>query len=367
MSHNSLPDWRVEKSAMTSSKFGYKSYFAGPKSIAYNQKDIFAHLFTISWQNYGELRGRQLSSAIGNPLYWHAMKKQAKKIVDELRPDIIHAHNLYSAKLALSLKMPFVYDDHEFWSQIPRIRMEKSGSKIARRFLNRFIASLWSKWEREIVSTAPVITTSEKVSEHHKEVGNNNQVFFVPNYPAKNETNELSSPQEHAELSSVYLGADDEAKPDPHRNVAGLTALYRINKIGSLVWIGIERTSDDKITYKGYLPRDALYKEMSNHSIGLLPWRKHWSHSYFNPNKPYEYAHAGLLVICNSIFDEVLKSLRDNCMTFCSYEDLVDTLVGLGDNMEDTYKRRVKTFEFARNNLLWEKNEMKIIHAYRCC
>ncbi|MGI0049396.1 MAG: glycosyltransferase, partial [Nitrososphaera sp.] len=254
VSHNSLPDWRVEKSALTGRKFGYEPYFAGPSSKSYDRQEIFARIFVLPWESNAALKWWARGSAVGNPLYWFAMKKHINRLVDELRPDIIHAHNLYSAKIVSSLKIPFVYDDHEFWSQRPRINRDNIRRPSVRRVIDRYVSWLWSEWERKIISVAPVITTSDAVAEHHRNVGQNNRVFFVPNYPSEHEIREIEPPIKHVELSSVYLGADNEKRPGPHRNVAGLSSLFRANDIGRLAWIGIEGKSDESVTYKGFLP-----------------------------------------------------------------------------------------------------------------
>ena len=74
--------------------------------------------------------------------------------------------------------------------------------------------------------------------------------------------------------------------------------------IGNLTMIGIEDANDNqksitRVRYVGFLPRREMYEEMNNHSIGLVPFKKHWSHKYISPNKAYEYAHAGLYVMCD--------------------------------------------------------------------
>jgi glycosyltransferase involved in cell wall biosynthesis len=110
-----------------------------------------------------------------------------------------------------------------------------------------------------------------------------------------------------------------------------------------------------------------MYAEMIKHSIGLLPWKKHWSHAFVNPNKTYEYAHAGLFVMCTDSFKAVAETLKGNCATFNDYSSLISELEFFQNNPEVLYDKRSKLFEFARENLVWERNEKAIIEAYRCC
>ncbi len=110
-----------------------------------------------------------------------------------------------------------------------------------------------------------------------------------------------------------------------------------------------------------------MYGEMSKHSIGLIPFKKHWSHSYLSPNKAYEYAHAGLYVMCTSSLTTIRETLKDNCSTFEDYETLIPQLEYFKSNPDILYNKRVKIFEFAQANLIWEKNEQDIIRAYQMC
>ena len=121
----------------------------------------------------------------------------------------------------------------------------------------------------------------------------------VPNFPMKFETENLAKPYVQSRLSSVYAGSDGLNKQKiPNRNIDGITDIFINRNIGELTIIGWEgRSSSEKIRYAGLLPRQAMFTEMFEHSIGLIPFKKHWSHFFVSPNKAYEYAHAGLFVL----------------------------------------------------------------------
>jgi hypothetical protein len=60
----------------------------------------------------------ECKNKISNPYEWFKIKSQINKILDEIRPDIIHAHNVLSARLVQEVgKYPFIYDNHEYWSK----------------------------------------------------------------------------------------------------------------------------------------------------------------------------------------------------------------------------------------------------------
>jgi len=108
-----------------------------------------------------------------------------------------------------------------------------------------------------------------------------------------------------------------------------------------------------------------MFSEMIQNSIGLIPWKKHWSHPFLNPNKAYEYAHAGLFVMLTSDLRSVASTLEDNCLTFEDYDDLASKLEYFRSNTDELYGRRLKIFNYARKNLFWEKHEQKIMDAYK--
>jgi hypothetical protein len=381
LSHEGLPDWRVEKSAISASKVGHEVIFAGRKSpVSYDRK-IFLKIYEVNWT---------AKARLGIPFYWRTVKKQIEKLIRDVKPDIVHAHNIFSAKMISEFGVPFVYDDHEYWSRSSRLLIEmaekltfrkKTKADIAkyiavdlpihlrRIFINRYAISLWTNWEKELVSSTPTITVSNRIAEELGVIGNNtNRVFVVPNFPMKLEVQALEKPYFHNRLSSVYAGGDGHNQEKyPNRNMDGLTDTFTNYDIGHLTIIGWEGESAEKVRYTGFISRQAMYSEMSKHSIGLIPWKKHWSHLFTSPNKPYEYAHAGLFVMCTSCLKPVSETLKENCFTFENYNDLISQLEYFKENLDELYNKRLKIFEFARNNLIWENYEKNIFSAYHLC
>jgi glycosyltransferase involved in cell wall biosynthesis len=376
LSHESLPDWRIEKAAISALKNNHEVAFAGKYPKNYNN-EIFSELYSLVWT---------AKARFGIPFYWRSVKKQLEKIIREARPDIVHAHNLFSAKMISEFDMPFVYDDHEYWPiqakllkevgnlhALPKTEAVQSvfdlPKRIRRNFINNHAIKLWTKWEGEVVSSRPTITVSSKIAEEMKATASNTKkIFVVPNFPLRTEFGGFKEPLRHARLSCTYAGGDAHNKEKyPHLNREGLAELFSNHDIGNLTIIGSEDASSENVKYTGYLKRDSMYVEMSKHSIGLIPFKKHWSHAYLNPNKAYEYAHAGLFVMSTSSLTTIQQTLKDNCSTFEDYETLVQQLEYFKDNPDVLYNKRLRIFEFAQANLIWEKNEQDIFRAYQMC
>jgi glycosyltransferase involved in cell wall biosynthesis len=380
LSDMQLPDWRVEKSASTDSRLGYEVIFAGMKSNYGGS--IFSEIFLVHWTP----RARR-----GIPFYWRSVKKQLERVLKETRPDVVHAHNIFSAKMVSEFGVPFVYDDHEFWSRLSMLLREmglKNGSieddsykpaslrnlgnkliRIRRIAINNYAIKLWTNWEREIVSSHPTITVSDQIAEQLRTNYRAKNVFVVPNFPMYSEVKDFEKPHFIDRMSSVYAGGDGHnIDKYPNRNIDGLDNAFLEKDIGNLTIIGWnDNSTSNKVRYTGFLSRQDMFREMFSHSIGLIPFKRHWSHIYISPNKAYEYAHAGLVVLISSGFDPVKQILKDHCITFDDYEDMAKKLMYLKENLDDLYNRRLKIFDYARENLIWEKNEKFITEAYKRC
>jgi glycosyltransferase involved in cell wall biosynthesis len=371
-----LPDWRIEKSAFTDLNRGHEVVFAGMKSNYTG--NVFSKVFQIHWTP----RARRAV-----PFYWHSVKKQLEGVITETRPDVIHAHNIFSAKMVSEFGIPFVYDDHEFWpiyvkrqsevSKQSQHRVQRSSSAwpraMVRKILREFLASraikLWTRWEREIVSSHPTITVSEQIAAELRTNYHAKNVFVVPNFPMYSEVKDFEKPRFLDSLSSVYAGVEAKGEITPaHRKIDGFVSTFLEKDIGNLVIIGWDdKSSSNKVRYRGFLPRQDMFREMSNHSIGIIPFSRHWSHIYISPNKAYEYPHAGLVVLTTSGFEPVKDTLKEHCVTFEDYADMALKLMYFKETMDELHKKRLQIFDYARKNLIWEKNENYIIEAYKRC
>ena len=372
LSDDGLPDWRVEKSALTAKKAGHEVFFGGRLNND-AKSTIFSEIHRINWT---------AGAMVGIPYYYHRVKKQIEKLVKQLGPDIIHSHNIGSAKISHDLGLPAVFDDHEYFRMLSRVNAEnirlqnttnlKSGFDRVKQnmklsFISRQSISNWTNWEKELVLSVPTITVSEQIANELREAGDGKtkEIIVVPNFPLETEIS-FKEPQAHGHLSSVYAGGDSKHKQVTNRDISGLTNLFANNDIGNLTIIGWEHAeSSEKYKATGFLPRDKMFSEMIRNSIGLIPWKKHWSHPFLNPNKAYEYAHAGLFVMLTSDLRSVANTLEDNCLTFEDYDDLASKLEYFRSNTDELYERRLKIFNYARKNLFWEKHEQKIMDAYK--
>jgi hypothetical protein len=192
--------------------------FGGVNSTNYSRR-IFSNIYVINWT---------LGAKFGLPFHWNSVKKQVKQAVEQSKPDIVHAHNVFAAKIISELGIPLVYDDHEYWSVYARALAEKPipyknsakliadnispVKKIARKVvwntvLRHRAVNLWTKWEYDLVSSYPTIVTTRGVAEELKALAksNSNRLFVVPGFPMKCEVKH-KNPTFQNILSSAYAG-----------------------------------------------------------------------------------------------------------------------------------------------------------------
>ena len=253
ISHNGLPDWRVEKTGITGKKNGYNLFFGGPKSEYKN--DIFTKIYNIEWTP---------AANYGLPFYWYKLKRKIHEIIEDVRPDIIHAHNIISAKAASEFNIPLVYDDHEYWSVYALLSKEQrimSHKNIVRNFLTtkmndfrkRRCLKMWTKWEEEVVSSHPTLTVSNLIVKDLKNKYLNYDIFLLPNFPLKIETLDFINPIPHENFSGVYAGIDRKYLRQSHRNMDGLEKIFDDNNIGELNIIGRKDKNSSKVKYHGFM------------------------------------------------------------------------------------------------------------------
>src|SRR5215208_5196041 len=149
--------------------------FGGRNTTNYYNRNTFSKIYKINWTAKARLR---------IPLYWRSVKKQFERVIRETKPDLVHAHNIFSAKMISEFDIPFVYDDHEYWSRHSQLLTEMVGKlswrgkakdnnniavelprKVRRLLINNYAIRLWTKWEKEIVSSHPTITVSDEIAQ----------------------------------------------------------------------------------------------------------------------------------------------------------------------------------------------------------
>jgi glycosyltransferase involved in cell wall biosynthesis len=366
---SNLDDPRIICAAMTGAKNGYEPHFCGIQTGKLMENDVFK---SYTWLKSGakEFVSKRL---FNNKLdrHWHffpypinaiRLEKELKQIAEEIRPDIIHAHNIFIAYHCHYLGIPMVFDDHEFFSlQITTMTNYKG-------YKRKIKQNMWRKKEMMLGEHHPVITVSTPISRYYEQFAN--RVYTVPNFPMQDEINpEMtlnSLAGQSKDIVSAYLGADSVSDPNPVRDIAGLHDLFTKRRVGKLYRIGVDSPDNEIIKSFGYVPMRDAYHILTNHChIGLIPWKRHWFHPYCCPNKSFEYAHAGCLPMITDDFVFLIDVFSTHCDITGNYDEMARKLEYYNDNREELDKRRLNLVRYAKNHLSWENKEHLILEAYR--
>ena len=357
LSDSTLPDKRVERSAMSAVKKSHECFFAGSvrDGIAPDRR-VFKEIFSISWSPAAKLH---------LPHYWGGLISEVRKVVDLTAPNLIHAHDVFAGKVCLEIGVPFIYDSHEYWSQDMPLKLERRGLQILA--LKHLVArqyglKLWSKWQKEVVSKAPTLTVSQKAVDAINEIGGN--ASLLPNFPFKSEVEEINFHEKCKNFSCTYIGSDLTILTK-HRNVGYLPDIYSGSELGELTVIGDNKLKPRPfIKSLGYLPYKKMLSTLTSYHIGLLPWLSHPYHKYCLPNKVADYSHAGLPIIVTSSLSSAIQVLENNCYVINGPSELPPLLTQLKKKKNQLEQDSERIIKFARDVLVWDKYEDNIFKAY---
>jgi glycosyltransferase involved in cell wall biosynthesis len=364
-----LDDPRIVNAAITGKKAGYDVYFCGTNHSTPLSTDAFADLKQIDFTRKARL-ARPLISFLN---YWpwypypheaRRVKRQLKHVIDQIRPDLIHAHNIFAGYYASSFGIPMVLDDHELYSvEVKAEYAEATGVKA--RMKARLKGGRWETYEHELGVRHPIITVSEKIADHHKQYCQS--VFVVPNYPLQNAIKLINfANATKGNVQSVYLGRDSVLNPSSFRDITHLHEIFSDRRhVGNLARIGVATPTTTTIRSFGLLRMEDAYTIMQQQChIGLVPWHRHWFHEYCVPNKVFEYAHCGLWLITIDDILPVVNDFGSLCDTFGNYEELSNLLEYYNTHPDELNEKRLRSLKHAQTDLIWEKVEHKILEAY---
>ena len=358
LSDSSLPDRRVERSALSATNRNHTCYFAGldPNPTIFDRQ-LFREIFDISWSPQGKLH---------LPPFWDQIKSEVKEVIDEVDPHLIHAHDVFAGKICKEIGSPFVYDSHEFWSKDMPLKLVRRGLQVlsVKRVIARsFGLNQWANWQKEIVSETPTLTVSHGAVNSLKTIGRN--VFLLPNFPFKSIVEKIRFQEKENEFWCAYIG-NDLTVPAKHRNIAYLPTVFSDPETGNLAVVGDRRLeSNAKIRSLGFLPYNEMLDKLSGYHLGLLTWTPLPYHKYCLPNKVADYAHAGLVTVLSSSLESAVEILGKYCIVIKEPAELPFILKEVykkKNQLEDMSKEIV---DFARAKLIWDRYENNIFNAYK--
>ncbi|MHA2208153.1 MAG: hypothetical protein ACXABV_03200 [Candidatus Thorarchaeota archaeon] len=265
-------------------------------------------------------------------VYDNRVKTKWIKEIENLKPDIVHAHNTIVGHFLLDTELPVVLDDDEVYSQQPWMYQARP---FVRRLLARVMWRQFPKWEKQMAERYPVITVSEGLADYYRQF--TSRVSVVINTPTLTQVEGLENPEDRDGL--VYIGRDFSwPKFIPFRDMTGLRDLLDFDIIAGI-------------------PHHEMMNRLVHYMIGLTPYRPHPFQLHCNANKNYEYLHAGLQVVVQRNFAHLFEG-DPYIHPFTDYSEIVDVVNSVPD------KDSGDIMAHARQNYVWERHEDRIRDAY---
>ena len=299
---------------------GHEQLFLGGRPTQSQSHNVFSETYHIPVVSHIRI------------LYDSRFKNRWLKQIDEIKPDVVHAHNLIAAAMMLETDYPVIYDDHEYWSK-QDFRFDTRS--FVRRMAGKPLVRITPKWEKRILEKYPVLTVSESIAKEHRETAAHVEV--TNNFPLRAEINGLVSPDNRE--GAVYIGSDfNNVRFSLHRDMTGLQDILDFD-----ILTGI--------------PHREMMKALTKYKVGLTPWLPHPFHRYCDPNKNYEYLIAGCQVL---VTNTLSSAFEDNpyVYQFASYSEIPEILKSIPDVSGKAI------MDHAIEHYVWEKNKSKIIDTY---
>ncbi len=319
-SHSGLPDQRIERAAFVARQNGHDVYFLGIGRTGRPSLDVFRGVIMLPRINYLQV------------VFDWPFRRAWRKAISRIDPDLVHANDIIAGHFTSGLSVPMVYDDHEYWSKQRYSLLALAGrqSITVRPFVH-----LIPFWERDILSKHVTVTVSERIAQEHRRYCRH--VYVLHNYPLLREVREL--PVNRNRHGIAYIGSDFiRRRFAAHRDMTGLTDFVKFHVLHGL-------------------DRRELYLRLTEYRYGLLPFKTTPYTKYSNSAKTFDYLNCGLEVLMTEALYEAHGRLPYT-IPFREYRDIPVIL------SEHEPADPSKIMEFAHKNLVWERQQDKLLEAY---
>ncbi|MHA1367389.1 MAG: glycosyltransferase, partial [Candidatus Heimdallarchaeota archaeon] len=373
LTHNHMPDVRIEKQARSLKEKGHKVFLITTELKGQDFVDLFEGIYTHPHTFKHNLLTRILVNDV---------TRFYEKIIKENQIEIIHAHNIFTAFIALSvvrkLKLKFIYDDHETWSLWLRNRAEKaSGFKKVLRYYLYYRAK---KLEKKIPRKADLlIVTNVKCLDFYNKLGiPSEKIITVENVALRSE---IEQALKNTDLVVDFIKTDKRKKiihtyhqltfKDKAQASKDLHIDRIINRFVDaadelddwvLVLFGPKNPELEKrgVVFIDYMPRVAYLANIANADVGINPLVPCERIFLTSQNRIYEYGLIGLRTISTRT-PLIVEHFGDKVIWYDpdeSYEKLLEILRNIDDYPSGAeFKKYCKKFS-------WQTEAKKMLDAY---
>ncbi|MHA2104674.1 MAG: glycosyltransferase [Candidatus Hodarchaeales archaeon] len=357
-SDEGLPDTRLDRYSHIFTNLKHETYFYG----GFEQKTL--HTFN----SFHEITENPIPRSVhfGIPISFQFYKKKFSTYYKNLKPDVVHAHNLMCGKICLDLNIPYIYDDHEYWYyQIASRNMDPVSLFSKRKLLNSLYNRRIKQWEKKVIAHAKaVITVSDTIEKEHKEFNPNTHT--IPNFPTMFEINQLPPLNQSKNILKILLLTKYASRSEKRSVDKFIELLSEMD--ADLSIIGNHGEKKRNINYLGYLSNKEMLEILPNFHIGLYTIQEERRQigyfKYISPNRVFQYIHAGMTPILHEEMAYLVSLLKNNGIYINKEDDVVSIIDKLKNDSEFLMHNPKKIQEFARKEFVFDKYEKNLIDIY---
>jgi len=316
------------------------------------------------------------------PFYFSFWYRNLNRIINKVKPDAIHIHDLPLVKTGIRLsrkhKIPVVADYHENRPEIMKMYHH------VQTFPGKYLISI-KGWHNYQIKQTPNVDRLILVTEEAKEYYANyyginaGKITVLPNYISTERfktydlTNETASGNERS-FTVVYFGETglrrgtmtilESAKLLREKNIKFI--IIGNSREQSLLEKTVKNLELNNVTLTGKLPVPEAMKIISSSDVGLCPFLRNIHHDTTYANKMFQYMALGKPVIVSDCTAQVNVVTLENCgMVFSSGDasDLSEKILSLSD--KSTYEvlsKNAKSCIYSKYN--WETSGVRLTDLY---
>ncbi len=363
ITHSPLPDNRIDREAKSLTKNGHDVFIIYPVvrgEVPKHYKKSF-HL---------PITNRVISLL---PLASRQYAKKVKDVVKEVKPDVIHAHDIVAANITRLIlnDEKFVYDDHEVWEIYLRNRF-----KEAKGIVNKLKKWLFYIREKQVFPKVRknldlLIVINDFWQSYYKKRNVKIDILTLENFASK----ELIDYVLKDKISVDGFFVEDKRNKIIHTTNMKISSDVRLRNVVNIAeavnelpnWVLVVFGPEDE-KYKNqsvkFLPRKPLDEFLASCSkcvlgTNLIATSNDW-YNYISSNRVFELTALGLNVISTRV-RTLIDKFGDNLIWVdenVSKEEIIKILKEI-----DKYPLKEKMREISKN-FFWEIQEKNLIEAY---
>jgi hypothetical protein len=375
VTHNKIPDARVEKESFVLRKAGHKVFLATPAVKEKKAEKAFDKVFTYS-HTYKH-----------NHFFREAVNEVAQfyeKIILENNIDVVHAHNIFTAHIASKVvkkhKLKFIFDDHETWSLWLKERAKRAVG-IKNRLVRSFVYLRSIGIEKKIAKMADYIIVTN--------------VMCIPFFKKLKIPESKIIPIENIALQSeIDLGLKskdlvvDFFKKDKRKKIVHVyhrskgKSTKQSRKDESIdrqfeVFVSAQEKLDDwvlvlfgekdpdlikrGVVFIDFMPRINYLANIACADVGLNPLIITEKTVISSQNRTFEYAKLGVRII--STKTPLLQRNFQDMIIWMNPDEPLEKLIDILNNI-DQYPTGKKLQEYSKK-FSWENETSPMIEVYK--